>query len=565
MGERSTRWGLPRIVAAALTGALIPAITLTGSASASPTLLGTLGNTLNGTLGSVLGLISPPTIHVLPDIWGDSSADSTALNSAGVNDPTKDPGSLYTITNAIGARAVWGLRDANGKAVTGQGVTVAVLDSGVAGVDGLNGSGKLYDGPDLSLETNSPALQGVDTFGHGTHMAGIIAADDPTAVDPKTGAPINTKPTDQLGIAPGAGVLAVKVATTDGSTDVSEVIAGLDWITAHAHDNGMNVRVVNLSFGTDSLQSYQLDPLAAAAENAWRRGIVVVVSGGNEGPSAGRLTDPAMDPYVIAVGASASSTVSGWSSPTVAPFSSTGSAARHVDLVAPGTSIASLRNPGSFIDQNYPSGLVAGDVSGRLFRGSGTSQAAAVVSGAVALLEQEDPAITPDQVKAALTSTATPISGASAVSAGAGELNVSAASKLVALAAVSKLTASLVFLGTTQTFPKSTGSGSLDAARGGNYLVDPTTGAVLSGEFDVQGQPWNGAAWDATSAAGTAWSGGAWNGATWTGSGWVANRWASAAWTSDGWSGTPWNDTGWDSNRWSSNRWSSNRWSGANW
>jgi serine protease AprX len=565
MGERSTRWGLPRIVAAALTGALIPAITLTGSASASPTLLGTLGNTLNGTLGSVLGLISPPTIHVLPDIWGDSSADSTALNSAGVNDPTKDPGSLYTITNAIGARAVWGLRDANGKAVTGQGVTVAVLDSGVAGVDGLNGSGKLYDGPDLSLETNSPALQGVDTFGHGTHMAGIIAADDPTAVDPKTGAPINTKPTDQLGIAPGAGVLAVKVATTDGSTDVSEVIAGLDWITAHAHDNGMNVRVVNLSFGTDSLQSYQLDPLAAAAENAWRRGIVVVVSGGNEGPSAGRLTDPAMDPYVIAVGASASSTVSGWSSPTVAPFSSTGSAARHVDLVAPGTSIASLRNPGSFIDQNYPSGLVAGDVSGRLFRGSGTSQAAAVVSGAVALLEQEDPAITPDQVKAALTSTATPISGASAVSTGAGQLNVSAASKLVALAAVSKLTASLVFLGTTQTFPKSTGSGSLDAARGGNYLVDPTTGAVLSGEFDVQGQPWNGAAWDATSAAGTAWSGGAWNGATWTGSGWVANRWASAAWTSDGWSGTPWNDTGWDSNRWSSNRWSSNRWSGANW
>jgi serine protease AprX len=565
MGERSMRRRLPRLAAVAVTGALVPTMALAGSASAAPSVGSTLGGSLSNTLSTVLGLLAAPNIHVLPDIWGDSSADTTAQNSAGVNDPTKDPGSLYTITNAIGARNVWTLRDASGKAVTGQGVTVAVLDSGVANVEGLNGTGKVAYGPDLSLETNSPALQGVDTFGHGTHLAGIIAAADPNTLDPKTGALVGTKPTNELGVAPGAGVLAVKVATTDGSTDVSEVIAGLDWITQHAHDNGMNVRVVNLSFGTDSLQSYQVDPLAAAAENAWRHGIVVVVSGGNEGQSVGRLTDPAMDPYVIAVGASASSTVGGWSNPTVAPFSSSGSASRHVDLVAPGTSIASLRNPGSYIDANYPSGLVAGDASGRLFRGSGTSQAAAVVSGAVALLEQEDPAITPDQVKQALVSTANPMWGVSAADAGAGELNVAAASQKVQLAAISKLNAALVFGGSTQTFAKATGTGSIDAARGGNYLVDPTNGAVLSGEIDVQGQPWNGAAWDAASANGTAWTAGSWDGATWTGTGWASNRFTSSGWSSAGWAGIPWNATGWDSNRWSSNRWSSNRWSGADW
>ena len=113
-------------------------------------------------------------------------------------------------------------------------------------------------------------------------MAGIIAPKDPVEVDPKTGAP-KPPPDQQLGVAPDAQVLALKLATTDGSTDVSQVIAALDWVAQHRTDNGMDVRVVNLSFGTDSLQDYQIDPLAAAAENAWRHGLVVVVSGGNDG------------------------------------------------------------------------------------------------------------------------------------------------------------------------------------------------------------------------------------------------------------------------------------------
>ena len=94
----------------------------------------------------------------------------------------------------------------------------------------------------------------------------------------------------------------MKVATADGATDVSQVIAAIDWVVQHRKDNGMNIRVINLSYGTSSTQSYVLDPLAHAVENAWRAGIVVVAAAGNDG--AGRaLTMPAADPYVIAVGA----------------------------------------------------------------------------------------------------------------------------------------------------------------------------------------------------------------------------------------------------------------------
>ena len=199
------------------------------------------------------------------------------------------------VTQSIGARAVWSQHDASGKAVTGQGVTVAVLDSGVESVPGLDGAGKVIQGPDLSLEANSDLDRGQDTYGHGTFMAGIIAAQDPVTLD-KTGKPTGMTPSTQLGVAPGAHILAVKAATADGSTDVSEIIAGLDWIVAHRNDNGMNVRVVNLSFGTDSVQSYQLDPLAEAAENAWRHGIVVVASAGNEGNNAGAAHRPGDGP-----------------------------------------------------------------------------------------------------------------------------------------------------------------------------------------------------------------------------------------------------------------------------
>ena len=404
--------------------------------------------------------------------WGDPLADLLSAGSNGNYTAKEDPGSLYTIENAIGARDVWSQTDAQKRQITGQGVTVALLDSGTAAVPGLTGANKLTYGPDLSIESNG-VLTDQDTYGHGTHLAGIIAAHD--------GGPLTAKaikalsPNTQLGVAPDAELESIKLATTDGSTDVSQVIAALNWITEHqTAADGSRVRVVNLSFGTDSVQPYQLDPLAAAAENAWKHGLVVVVSAGNDGQSAPNLSDPAIDPYVIAVGASDSDdSISGWNHPDLASFSSGGSAARHADLVAPGTSITSLRDPGSFVDQNHPEGLVDGDTSGRLFRGSGTSQAAAVVSGAVALLLQAYPNLTPDQVKGLLMAGASSVNASSRY-AGAGELDIDST-----LSIAKNLASGPGLLGTilntltgksnanyTQNYPISTGQGSLQAARG---------------------------------------------------------------------------------------------------
>jgi serine protease AprX len=494
--------------------------------------------------------------------WGDPVADRLAKDATGTNKPVADPGALYTIENAIGARKVWAQTDSAKRQITGKGVTVALLDSGTAPVPGLNSTGKVTYGPDLSIEGNG-VLVDHDTYGHGTHMAGIIAAHDPAVLTAQTIPTLD--PAVQLGVAPDAGLLSLKLATTDGSTDVSQVIAALNWITEHqTSQDGSKVRVVNLSFGTATVQPYQLDPLAAAAENAWRHGLVVVVSGGNDGNATGRLTDPAIDPYVLAVGASDGlESVAGWQKPSVAAFSNGGSASRHVDLVAPGTSIASLRDPNSFVDVNHPEGRVAGDTTGRLFRGSGTSQAAAVVSGAVALLLQAHPAMTPDQVKVALVTSATPMT-ASATLAGAGQLNVA-----LAMDVVNRVTTSKPAV--VQSFPISTGQGSIQATRGLNLMVDPL-GLPVVGETDIQGNPWVPALWWAKASTLTSWSGGMWMKATWTGDGWAASvngllssRWSSSRWSSSRWSTSLWDSSRWSSSRWSFAMWSSSRWSESIW
>src|SRR3954468_242553 len=472
--------------------------------------------------------------------WGDPTADAVSKDAYGKNQAQQDSGSLYTVEKAVGARNLWSKKDSAQQQVTGQGVGVAVLDSGVNKVPGLDAAGKVSYGPDLSIEVNGPFTQ-ADTFGHGTFMAGIIAgrgATNPSSDLPS--APANV----QLGVAPDAKLLAMKLATTDGSTDVSQVIAALDWVTQHpVLPDGTPIRVLNLSYGTSSVQPYQVDPLAAAAENAWKHGIVVVTSAGNNGSSTGTLTDPAIDPYVLAVGATDSSDrLDGWGAghAKVASFSAVGPADRHVDLVAPGTSVVSTRAPSSFVDRNHPSGRVSGDVSARLSRGRGRSQAAAVVSGAAALLLQARPSLTPDQVKYALTSSADPLANTSVVQQGGGTINLAhaldAANHLVA----TDKTGITLRAAAEQSFPAATGQGSLDAARGDALLTD-ADGNPVTGEVDAQGNAWDAAAWWAATSNLQAWDGGTWLGGVWTGDGWDPDsglssaRWTSARWTSARW------------------------------
>src|SRR4051812_38033299 len=193
---------------------------------------------------------------------------SGASWGASAYDPSADPYSMQNLTAADGAQAWWNA------GYTGKGVDVAVIDTGVAPVAGLNASGKVINGPDLSLESQNPSLQYLDTNGHGTFMAGLIAGNDGQAGGYR-------------GVAPDARIVSLKVGVADGGVDVSQVIAAIDWVVQHRNDNGMNIRVLNLSYGTNSTQPYQVDPLAYAVEQAWKAGIVVVAAAGTSGYQKG--------------------------------------------------------------------------------------------------------------------------------------------------------------------------------------------------------------------------------------------------------------------------------------
>jgi serine protease AprX len=413
----------------------------------------------------------------------------------------------------------------NTAALTGAGVGVALIDSGVAPVPGLMQAGKVVNGPDLSFESQTPGLVNIDSYGHGTHMAGIIAGSDPV--------------TGFEGLAPGAKLISLKVAAADGAADVSQVIAAIDWVVTHRNDPGLNIRVLNLSFGTDSTQSAVLDPLSFAVEAAWRKGVVVVVAVGNDGPAASRVTMPAANPYVIAVGAADVNGTEDRADDTVATFSTRGSSARHADLLAAGRSVVSLRVPGSYIDVAYPGARVTGTT----FRGSGTSQATAVVSGSVALLLQQRPGLTPDQVKRLLVASADPLAGADPIAAGAGQLDIAGAATLN------------IPLNARQTFLPATGFGTLEGSRGSSYVVDAVTGRALTGERDIFGASWRPQVWTSLARDGRAWTAGTWNGKVWAGSGyngtsWASVTWNTATWTSLNWAGRRWTGTDWTGRAW---------------
>ncbi|HYM52855.1 MAG TPA: S8 family serine peptidase, partial [Candidatus Dormibacteraeota bacterium] len=310
--------------------------------------------------------------------------------------------------------------------------------------------------------------------------------------------------------------------------------------------DGLNIRVLNLSFGTYSEQPYVLDPLAFAAEVAWHSGIFVVVAAGNDGGTTGRLMNPAMDPFVMAVGgADANGTVS-VKDDVLLPFSARGDGVRNPDLVAPGKSLQGLRVPGSWIDVTFPSGRI----NRHFFRGSGTSQAAALVSGAAALVIQQRPRISPDELKALLTSSAVDLPVADARGQGAGMISLRNVFKAHTQPSV-------------QTWQRSNGTGSLELARGGNHLV--LDGVALEGERDIFGRPFDSATMAAATLAANTWKRGVWNGSAWTGKGWHANEWSANEWSGVSWSGNEWSSYNWSANEWSANEWSANEWSSLDW
>jgi serine protease AprX len=253
-----------------------------------------------------------------------------------------------------------------------------------------------------------------------------------------------------------------------------------------------------------------------------------------------------MDPFVMAVGAEDPNGTVSVRDDTLLAFSARGDGTRNPDLVAPGKSLQGLRVPGSYIDQTYPTGRI----NDRFFRGSGTSQAAALVSGAAALVIQQRPHITPDQLKALLTSTAQELPAADARGQGAGMISLRNALRTPTTQS-------------RQTWKRSTGVGSLEAARGGNHLVSSCV--PLQGERDIFGRKFNAAKMAAATLAHRTWSRGVWNGSAWTGRGWSANEWSANEWSGNEWSGNEWSANEWSANEWSANEWSGNEWSANEW
>jgi serine protease AprX len=185
-------------------------------------------------------------------------------------------------------------------------------------------AGKIVNGPDLSFESQASNLRDLDTYGHGTHMAGIIAGRADAAVAGRYAG----DSTNFLGVAPDARIVSVKVADAMGAADVSQVIAAIDWVVHNRTTGGLNIRVLNLSFGTNTAHPYTIDPLCHAVEAAWKKGITVVAATGNAGfykaPGGPGLTSPARDPYVLSVGAADTMKTLSTGDDQVASFSSSG-------------------------------------------------------------------------------------------------------------------------------------------------------------------------------------------------------------------------------------------------
>jgi serine protease AprX len=480
---------------------------------------------------------SLPTVRSMPGVLNVTRNAPVEFLGGADNDAKR-------IQKVVGADKLWN------QGVNGNGVTVAVLDTGIHAAH-PDLAGRVIHCEDLSHERGT-AAHCADTFGHGTFMAGLIAGN---------GASSNGK---YQGAAPNANLVAIKVAGFDGSTDITNILAGIQWAVAFKDTYG--IRVLNLSLGTDSAQDYRLSPLNFAVERAWQAGIAVVVSAGNTGPNAGTVMKPADDPFVITVGSSSDMGTMNVGDDKVAVFSGRGPTRSNglakPDVVSPGVHTISLRSPGSAIDQKY--GATAA-VDGAYFRGTGTSMSTATVSGVVAQMLQARPSLTNDQVKAQLTGTARRINELDPMKAGAGLIDAYAAA-----------TAPVLGSG-AQGLSMSTGLGSLQLDRGSfsvevqtplgplpltSELVAQTSPEVLT---DTGLVPWTGSNWTGSNWTGSNWTGSNWTGSNWTGSNWTGSNWTGSNWTGSNWTGSNWTGSNWTNETWNGSNWTGSNWTGSNW
>ena len=528
-----------RRAATALTALTAPALLLTSMVAAAPTAsAATHGSVPSGravvalsgvtsvsvpgvTVDSVLSSIHSELVH------GSAAALRRLAAAPGVlgvmADKTIKP-TGYGLNQNGGSAFSWqGLGNEAGQRGAGAGVHVALIDTGVTDNAYLNrASGHLVDAIDTSgivTPGGTATTQGVftDGYGHGTFMASLIAGGG------------SVKGGRTLGVAPGAIVDVVKVAGNDGMSSFGAMMTGLNWVA----ENAATEAVANLSFGLspDDVGGYGQDPLNLATETLRALGTNVVVSAGN---TPGEVTDPGFDPRVITVGAADNR---GWW-PKLASFSGSAVVAgvAKPDLIAPGVGLLGMLPASSAIVAANPASLQPNG----FYRGSGTSEATAVVSGLAALFVADNPGVTTAQVKASLRVAADPIY---AQGSGAGIANV--AQRL----ARSRDDWRMGDAGAL-------GEGTFDASQWG---VDGW-GTALWGTDGWDSAKWGSATWGSAKWSTAAWSALSFGSAKWSSATWGSAKWSSATWGSAKWGSATWGSATWGSATWGSASWGSESW-----
>ena len=429
----------------------------------------------------------------------------------------------------------------------GAGVTVALVDTGVADVVDLVGR----------LDHVDVTGTGVgDGYGHGTYLAGVIAGSGESSAG------------RIQGVAPRARILDVKVADEKGRTSLGLVLKGLQQISDTADRYGTDV--VNLSLASGSPLPYQVDPLNQALRALWHRGFTVVVAAGNDGPSAGTIASPGNDPTLLTAGALDDGLSDARSDDSVPGFSGRGPTNQGVskpELVAPGVHVVGLRAPGSQVDVQFPAARVGEDY----VRGSGTSVSAAVTSAAVASVLSVAPDLGPDQLKHLFTASAYRQEALKvATEAGAGGIDLRAALQMADSPSVRR------FRSAPTTAPGS--------AREWRRLAD----AIATGDRRAATEAWSqmspkarswvarswvsldpvARAWVARSWVATAWgddqtSSEEWAARAWVARSWVGDDWAARAWVGDDWAARAWVGDDWAARAWVGDDWAARAWVGS--
>jgi serine protease AprX len=515
---RGLRWGTAALTGAAALSAAALAIPapaqagLPGGSSSSEYIVSAPGDALSAVVNDVIQAGAP-----VVESFAFINALATDLDSSQVSMLESIPGLVVTPDATVNVQGSSGGSSGRAPAAvfpaqsgatqlwaqgnTGQGVNVAVLDTGITPLPDF--AGRLVDGVDLSGGNNPWD----DQYGHGTFVAGLIAGDGASSGGQYTGE------------APGAGLVSVKVAGASGETDLATIIEGVGWTIAHEAVD--NIRVLNMSLGSVPSESTVLNPLDNAVEAAWESGIVVTVSAGNDGPDNGTILSPGDDPMVITAGAVDDLGQTNPADDVMTTFSSIGPTNPDgwfkPDLVTSGRSVVSLRDPGSTIDTENPSARV-GSAN---FVGSGTSFSSAITAGAAALLLSDHPYDTPDTVKGTLLGTTLPGPVGNPFVDGHGILDVAAA----------------------------------DASAPMTLNQSPLTQATALGSDVFLGLSGLSSTWNPANWTGSTWNGSTWNGSTWNGSTWNGSTWNGSAWDGSTWNGSTWNGSTWNGSTWNGSTW----------